>query len=627
MHFENYLQHISSKGDGLTLSVKSTSDNIESIVNSGFDYKSHFTGLLLGNVQSGKTAQMFGVIGKLADNSFDLFLVLTSDNKNLQEQTLYRARESLTTFSIYGETEDSLLRFEDLSRPVLIVIKKNSNVLKRWKNNLAGSNFCSGRSIVIIDDEADAASLNTKINKRQVSTINSRLFDIKNLCTSSIYLEVTATPQALILQTQTSGWKPDFVHYFSPGLNYLGGEFIYSVPKSFCIRDTPENELIEMRNDDSPMPIGLKSAMLNFLIVCGDFKLRNKDNCNFLIHPSVRIGDHENVATKIGEILNDSLHLINESTGHFYKELEVEWKDLQTSKPDIYPLEDIFDIVLQLINDDKFNIQVLNSNNSLEINYYKGYNILVGGNSLGRGVTFPALQTVYYCRKAKTPNADSYWQHSRMFGYDRIPGLLRVFIPNTLNKIFTELTYSNKILIEQITKYGLDGVQLIYPKNIRPTRKNVIDQSALNLLTGGINFFPNDPIESNFSLLDEILKDFDENVEYYDVDSQLILKCLNNTGSNNKEDWNKDKYINSINGLLEKRPTEKFALIVRRNRDISKNTRTLLSPNDRTLGERLNGQTVLTMYRVTGKVEKKWKGNPFWIPNIKLPEGICFYDV
>ena len=88
------------------------------------------------------------------------------------------------------------------------------------------------------------------------------------------------------------------------------------------------------------------------------------------------------------------------------------------------------------MQEDKINILMLNSIVSYDENtqYETGINVIVGGNSLGRGVTFPQLQTIYYCRVAKSPQADTMWQHARMFGYDRDPELMRVFMPPKLYK-------------------------------------------------------------------------------------------------------------------------------------------------------------------------------------------------
>ena len=75
----------------------------------------------------------------------------------------------------------------------------------------------------------------------------------------------------------------------------------------------------------------------------------------------------------------------------------------------------------EIVQDDAISILTLNSKVSFEDNvqYEEGVNIIVGGNSLGRGVAFPCLQTIYYCRVTKNPQADTMWQHARMFGYDR----------------------------------------------------------------------------------------------------------------------------------------------------------------------------------------------------------------
>ena len=68
-------------------------------------------------------------------------------------------------------------------------------------------------------------------------------------------------------------------------------------------------------------------------------------------------------------------------------------------------------------------------------------------------------------------------------------------------------------------------------------------------------------------------------------------------------------------------------LLVRTNRNISKDTGTMLSPNDRDKIEQYSSDVVLVVYRVNGKKENGWSGVPFWMPNIKLPSGFTFYKV
>ena len=77
--------------------------------------------------------------------------------------------------------------------------------------------------------------------------------------------------------------------------------------------------------------------------------------------------------------------------------------------------------------------------------------------------------------------------------------------------------------------------------------------------------------------------------------------------------------------MLSEKPTAQGILIVRRGRDVAQGTGAMLSPNDWKLGASFSEQAVLTMYQVTGA--KGWGGRPLWIPNIRLPDGVVYYDV
>lgn len=106
----------------------------------------------------------------------------------------------------------------------------------------------------------------------------------------------------------------------------------------------------------------------------------------------------------------------------------------------------------------------------------------------------------------------------------------------------------------------------------------------------------------------------------------MIIKILKLVRSETVEDFNTDKFIACVKGLRTKRPQLKCKLIVRIDRDIAKGTGTLLSPNDRMLGDSFRKELVLTMYRVLGNQEKGWNGFPLWVPNIKFPDDCCFYN-
>lgn len=628
-YIDTYLNTLQS--NELRESVVNTSNELVSNISSRFSFVSQLNCLLLGNVQSGKTGQMLGAISLLADKGYRLFILLTTDNVDLQRQTYNRVKKSLLDFNVISEKEEVLFEQVRLTRPTVIVLKKNSRVLRKWKDILVNTDICHGLPLVIFDDEADAASLNTKVNSNKVSLINRNLSLIKKTSTSSVYIEVTATPQAVLLQSLVSGWRPSFVIYFKPGSQYLGGNFFYSDPTSYCAKFTEDNELDKIiADDDTVIPDGLRDSILTFLEVCAYKKIKGETNCNFMIHPNVKIDVHNKFVNRVQEFLN--LLEVSQNEKGFEKALKNIWADLQHTKPDFPSFEDIQNGVTDILENTEIMVVPLNSksfvcrdsSNPDALDLSKGFNIVIGGNTLGRGITFPHLQTVYYCRSAKRMQADTFWQHSRIFGYDREKELVRIFIPQPLYKFFTELNKSNEMLIEQVT-HGLENLQVILPADISPTRKTVLDSKYLNAIVGGMNFFASDPVDSNTEVIDSIVSQYGDALSV-PTDKATVINLLQLVGSYDSQDFSSQKYISCVHALCAKRPSVKLRLIVRKNREISKGTGTLLSENDRKLGNKFADEIVLTLYRVNGEVAKGWNGKPLWIPNIKFPKNICFYD-
>ncbi|MCQ2343050.1 MAG: hypothetical protein MJZ75_06155 [Paludibacteraceae bacterium] len=629
-YIEQYINTI-NKAE-LRNSIIFNSQQIVDNIKCHFVFSQQLNGLLLGDVQSGKTAQMLGAISRMADQGYRLFVLLTTDNVDLQRQTFNRVKQSLVGFNVLSEQDEAIFNPTNLSKPHVIVLKKNIRVLNKWKNIFVATNACKGLILAIFDDEADATSLNTKVNKDGVSPINKALAAIKATAIATIYEEVTATPQAVLLQSEKSGWHPSFVNYFKPGKEYLGGNFFYSSPKSFCIRYTNEYELTDVIGDDDiPCPEGLRLSLRSFLIVCAYKKLLGDENCNFLIHPSARIYIHNKFVKRIQEELN----LLTQSylDPGFDESFYAMWEDLQMTKPDLPAYEDIRDAIITILDDMEIRVIPLNSKSFVcrdsedpdALDLEKGFNIIVGGNTLGRGITFPHLQTVYYCRTAKIPQADTFWQHSRIFGYDRDASLVRIFIPQTLYSLFTELNKANEVIKRQI-EVSQESIELIYPKGIKPTRPNVVNETLLHLINGNVNYFQKQPLPINVHKIDNLISCYGDK-ESINVDETLIISLLELTDNQQPNDFDSAKFIRCIQALALKRPSIKFRLIVRLERDIAKGTGTLLSENDRKLGDSYPNEVVLTMYRLIGNVNKGWDGHPLWVANIKLPANSCFYNV
>ncbi|MDR1583863.1 MAG: Z1 domain-containing protein [Prevotellaceae bacterium] len=591
-----------------------------------FDYQSQINGLLLGEVQSGKTGQMFGIIAKAVDKGFDLFLVLTTDNMRLQQQTFKRALDSFPRFCICSETDSIRFTMNKMRNPVVIVLKKNSTVLRKWRNYLVNSTFLTGRTLFLLDDEADAASLNAKVNQNEITAINQHIRDIRCTCASCIYLQITATPQAVLLQTEDSEFKPSFVIYFAPGKLYLGGDFFFSKPEPYCIIET-DDSTIQTTTDPNTDTYWLNRSILNYLVVTAHFKLTNYSKvCNFLIHPSAKTRDHETVAEKIGETLNVILQGITDNEDELKDNILAEWRNLYTTKPEIKSFDEIYDCIKNMLFYSEINIHILNSKSNATIDVETGYNIVVGGNILGRGVTFPNLQTIYYSRTARTPQADTYWQHCRMFGYDRDRSLMRLFMPFSIFKLFQELNESQKALIKQITLYGIDDTHLLYANGIRPTRKAVIDSQRLDQIVGGVNYFAAFPVNNTLQNLDSLLVAYDGR-GFIDCPISLIVDILSHIGSENQaSDWNAKEYINALNMVAEKKNLKTAKLFVSTGRRITKGKGTMLSEKDRINIDRYTSDIALIMYRMVDDPELGW-GGPIWMPNIKLPEGFTFFKM
>lgn len=609
-YLQTYLKTISDRGNvRLAESIFQTAEDVGRQHIKNFSFCSHEIGLLFGNVQSGKTGQMFGIICKAADMGFPAFVLLTTDNIVLQQQTLERVKADLQGFCICGENDSGLFIENRLMQPAIIVLKKNVRILRLWANVFASTGFMKGNPLFIVDDEADAASLNTLVNRGRQSSINRYLDSIKNGSSSSLYLQVTGTPQAILLQTMASGWHPYFTYYFAPGNGYLGGDFFF-----------PKNEPAKCISYLESTANSEHQAVLHHLAVSGQILSTGGTTCNCLIHPSVRQAVHSRYAHMVISALDWCAQHIDDD---FKSELEKEYQGLNPQKNEKADFDSVYTHAKGLVLNRIVKVLVMNGRNEVASEEYScGSNIIIGGNTLGRGVTFPSLHTIYYTRTSKKPQADTMWQHSRMFGYDRDPGMMRVYIDEPLYKLFSDINATNNSIISQIAN-GTNHIRIFYPQGLNPTRANVLDHKKVFMLSGGTNYYPFNPENDSIEDLDRLLAPFSENEPSYQVNLRLMKEIFAHIISD--EDFDIKSFVSVLDAVLAEQPAAQGMLIVRRNRDVAKGTGALLSPNDWSLGGTFTDQVVLTMYKVTGR--KGWNGRELWVPNIKLPNNIIYYDV
>lgn len=609
MWLSSYLDHLRLQNKtAMADSIEATAKRFCAEFLDGFDYCSQRSALLVGNVQSGKTGQMFGIISAAADRDFFVFVILTTDNVLLQQQTLDRVRKDLPEFCICGEDDSVAFEINDGVRPVIIVLKKNVSTLRRWRKTFLTSRVLEGNPLFIIDDEADAASLNTKVNQDDISAINEHLAAIRKNAASSIYLEVTGTPQSIFLQTEESGWTPEYTLAFDAGKGYLGGDFFFSAkaPVSRCIDFT----------DCYSNPI--QAFVVRHLAVSAITFMRGDKVSNALAHVSALIAEHAQVSDQINKELTD----LRSNPSKLLSLLTEEVRRLRTSVPQLSFEEDsifncICDDILPLVK-----VLVKNSKSDKEDAFDVGCNFVIGGNSLGRGVTFPRLNTVLYTRVSKKPQADTIWQHNRIFGYDRDPLLIKVYLPKHLWKLLSDINEQNNSIYAQLSS-GIQKVKISFPDGIAPTRKNVLDKKKLKYIVGGANRYPDLVENVSLSDIDNILaSSFGE--KFIKVSYSVAEEILSHIRSLDS-DFSIESYQGIFQEIQAESPDEQVVLIVRTNRRVTQGTGALLSPDDWKLGADFTDCVVLTLYKIDGG--NGWGADPVWVPNIKLPTNRVFFVV
>lgn len=597
-------------------------------------------GLLYGLIQSGKTSIITVTAAMAADNGFKCIVILTSDTIPLYDQTLQRIKSQLRGLNVLGKKDwNDLSRFERQIRtsPFAIVSSKNKTHLEGLLEsfNHVGANGARGLPTLIIDDEADQASLNTKANKRneEISAINGLISDLRDFFQTHTYLQVTATPQALFLQRPDGYYRPSFTVLSEPGEGYVGGEAFFG-QNSKLLRLVSLDEVEDLKTQHQPqpvprMPVGLRKAILSFLVgAAGKNILSPKENFAFLCHISHTKVHHEHVVNVIDSFREEiSMILRNPETKEYEKlksDIKAEYDDLKTTEKDMPSLEDTIARIRFLIPG--ANIKVINANTKFTVSLDHVFSIFIGGNKLGRGVTIPNLLTSYYGRNPKKPNADTVLQHARMYGYrKKYLGITRLFLPPQLAEHFRIIHKMEKALRDLVAKHPQGKFEGIYLESpLRATRANVLDPNSIGVYTAGSGVNPKYPLRNGETLarterLDKKLSAF--NVTGYnettiDFIVDLIADCLHDP-SEGAELWDL-KILTVALGKLKGLYGNKAYISVRVNRDLNQ-------PREESQGILSGGEgpavpadaLTLFMYRIN---ESK-RGPAVWWPQFRFADG------
>lgn len=521
--YKNYLRN-----DGFKLSAI---DKIEQICEkilaycadpySGFEESKK--GMVVGDVQSGKTANYLALINMAYDYGYKIVVLLAGTTDSLRLQTQRR-----TDTGVIGAVSDSIgneieycgvgltnkehfvipftnrendfakfiqknlnAAINDFKKPVILVVKKNKKILESVMERLGpalkqyGSN-----SLLIIDDEADNASVNTSKPDKDPSAINRCIRGIFNKFPIVSYVGFTATPFANIFINPYDDpdykdlYPEDFIVQLNAPDNYFGGRKVFSKDGiSRPVRIINENESyflpVKHKKDDDYLGLSesLKEAIHSFLInnVIRTLRGHGTKHRSMLINISVYNLMQSKIKYRVEKYIENLLHVIEQESsfpkerflknaevrkiydlfefGDFYKQIRegnkekaiepVTWEEIQAG---------LYSEISQI------QTVVINTSNKKDLRFdYEDYEdvgarvIAIGGYVLSRGLTLEGLCVSYYSRNANT--YDTALQMCRWFGYR--PGyedLCRVYLSQTNVENFNAVLDAVEDLKEQFAE-------------------------------------------------------------------------------------------------------------------------------------------------------------------------------
>lgn len=437
---------------------------------------SNDTGIIIGYVQSGKTLSFTTLTALARDNNYQIVIIIGGTSVNLLDQSTTRVRKDLRIDSRYGfeqkwtqitnprtqEDFDTISNAldqwanptfpNDRCRTVLITVMKNGSHLRNL-TELLGTLNLSGIPTLIIDDEGDQASLNTRarwaaregievedLTENDVSTMYRRITVLRNIFPHHTFLQYTATPQANLFINIMDRLSPNFIKLLTPGEDYTGGiHFFRENPN--LIREIPLSNISSPIQPVNEPPEVLLEALRIFYIgvVAGTvlelYRLPGQHNRSMLVHPSRLQGDHTTFYGWVNTIKESWRRLLtgndNEEKVDLIRDFRTAYDDLSMTVANLPP----FDVLsgISLIHAIQYTpIVEVNSRrgSTPQINWQDSYSwILVGGQSMDRGFTVEGLTVTYMPRNLGVGNVDTIQQRARFFGYKRsYLGYCRVFL-------------------------------------------------------------------------------------------------------------------------------------------------------------------------------------------------------
>ncbi len=501
------------------------------------------TGLVVGYVQSGKTMSFTTVSALAQDNGYRLIIVITGTSVPLFRQSTDRLKADLRLQdrgrpwkhfpnpSDRGGTrrrlESALQRWHDRSVPdvekqtVLVTVMKNVRHLDNLIGLLASLDL-RGVPAIIIDDEADQASLNNLVREGEESATYRRLLALREHLPQHTFLQYTATPQALLLINLIDVLSPGFGAVLTPGAAYTGGVTFFeenlglvqrgrSVPVVFAalrhasyyqelpgylrravlVRCIPADHVPTRNNVLAEPPDSLLEALRVFFlgVAAGIILGPPPHNRSMMIHPSQRTTQHADYAHWVGQAMarwQGTLAQAEADTDR--RELVAEFReaydDLAATTEVLPPFDALLGVLPRTIREVIPLAVNARQGRTPQVEWDQDYAyILIGGQALDRGYTVEGLTVTYMPRGQGVGNADTIQQRARWFGYKAdYLGYCRVYLADSTFRAYRGYVTHEEDVRRQLRRHLGEGRSLRewrrtflldYP--LRPTRDSVLD--------------------------------------------------------------------------------------------------------------------------------------------------------
>lgn len=497
--------------NGFTNSIEKTVQQAEKNLTDIENPKNSF--VIYGEPQSGKTEMMICLVAKLLDVGFRGIVVLVNDSIDLKNQNLKRFKTSNLSPAPFDLVEllDSAL---DITKnPFIVFAKKNSKDLEKLKRHLR-----SLKKVVVIDDEADFATPNNKINKGEETKINSQIKQLVDFKSGSVYIGVTATPARLDLNNSLENERAAWIN-FEPHPEYCGNDVFFPINRV----DNLGFELIGLQDDHSQVR-DLREAITGFLVNVAHLnsQLENLERQNYvmIIHTSGKVLDHKEDKKIVDKYFSE----LSDTNSSKFQERFEEIEKLAISKYGVNSSEDI----VKYIFEQRRNYSILEINTTIDRNLdvleaatnpQTPFTIAIGGNIISRGVTFNNLLSMYFTRTAKKIQQDTYIQRARMFGSrKKYLDHFQLHIPKSLYLDWADCFDLHRLALASVqsgTPIWLESTK------IRPVAKSSIDK--LNVVEFAHGGFPFDLLDFTSEIRD-LTNDSKKGIENFNKIINLFPK-------------------------------------------------------------------------------------------------------